>query len=132
MIVPRLRLLVFLAVCSSRAALCADPSTLPLPVEAGRIESTFLGETREFKGGRRQLSLVMGENDFPTVISQNGALKEVIATSAPAGLTCRLAVLRGAGHVPANALVEGLRDLFDGWKPPKDSAEGSANRKAGG
>ena len=59
----------------------------------------------------------MGENDFPTVISLNGALKEVIATSAPAGLTCRLAVVRGAGHVPVNSLVEGLRDLFDGWKP---------------
>ena len=284
MVAPRLRLLVFLAVCSSRAALCADPSTLPLPIEAGKIDSAHLGETREFwvslpdgyreggkrfpviymmlgeinfnsgciggvrlaaqmeqipdfiivgirntdrgkdiypepvtygdgskeggranqyldfvreelipkvektyrtdgyrvlygtsntgftavhalfrspstadayvaasatlsipyfrekreslvrefKGGKRQLSLVMGENDFPTVISQNGALKEVIATSAPAGLTCRLAVLRGAGHVPANALVEGLRDLFDGWKPVKDPAEGSADRKAGG
>ena len=26
-------------------------------------------------------------------------------------------VLRGAEHVPANSLVAGLRDLFDGWKP---------------
>ncbi|MBI5443699.1 MAG: hypothetical protein HY900_21125 [Deltaproteobacteria bacterium] len=48
MIVPRLRLLVFLALGASRAALSADPATLPLPVEAGRIESTHLGETREF------------------------------------------------------------------------------------
>jgi predicted alpha/beta superfamily hydrolase len=71
---------------------------------------------RDFKGGKRKLSLVMGERDFPTIISQNGALKELIDTSAPAGLSCRLAVLRGAGHVPANSLVEGLRDLFDGWK----------------
>lgn len=101
-----------------------------LPALACPVERESL--VREFKGGKRQLSLVMGENDFPTVISQNGALKEVIATAAATGLTRRLAVLRGAGHVPANALVEGLRDLFDGWKASKDSAEGSASRKAGG
>ena len=71
---------------------------------------------REFKGGKRQLSLVMGERDFPTIIRQNGELKELIDTAAPAGLSCRFAVLRGAGHVPANSLAEGLRDLFDGWK----------------
>lgn len=71
---------------------------------------------RGFKGGKRKLSLVMGERDLPTVVSQNGALKELIDTAAPAGLSCRLAVLRGAEHVPANSLVEGLRALFDGWK----------------
>ena len=73
----------------------------------------------------------MGENDFPTVISQNGALKELIATSAPAGLTCRLAVLRGAGHVPVNSLVEGLRDLFDGWKAIGEPGPVSETRPAG-
>lgn len=108
-------------------------------MEGGRVNQylDFVREkreslVREFKGGKRQVALVMGENVFPTVISQNGALKELIATSAPAGLTCRLAVLRGAGHVPVNALVEGLRDLYDGWKAPKDPAEGNADRKAGG
>jgi predicted alpha/beta superfamily hydrolase len=71
---------------------------------------------RDFKGGRRRLALVMGEYDFPTVISLNGALKEQIAMSAPAGLSCRLAVIPNGEHVPANSLVEGLRGLFDGWK----------------
>ena len=79
---------------------------------------------REFKGGKKKLSLVTGERDFPTIISQNGALKELIDTAAPAGLSCRLAVLRGAEHVPANSpnsLVAGLRDLFDGWKPAPEA-----------
>jgi uncharacterized protein len=71
---------------------------------------------RDFKGGRRRLALVMGEYDLPTVISLNGALKEQIDMTAPAGLSCRLAVIRNGEHVPANSLVEGLRDLFEGWK----------------
>ena len=79
---------------------------------------------REFRGGKKQLSLVMGERDFPTIISQNGELKELIDTTAPAGLSCRLAVLRGAEHVPANSLVAGLRDVFDGWKAPREPAGG--------
>jgi predicted alpha/beta superfamily hydrolase len=74
------------------------------------------GLVRDFKGGRRRLSLVMGENDFPTVISQNGALKEQISMAAPAGLSCRLTVIPDGGHVPANSLIEGLRALFDGWR----------------
>ena len=48
MSVSHLRLFVFLAICSSPAALCAEPATLPLPVETGKIESALLGETREF------------------------------------------------------------------------------------
>lgn len=104
-------------------ALLRSPSTADAYVAASATLSipSFLEKrgslVRDFKGGKRQLSLVMGERDLPTVISENGALKELIDTSAPAGLSCRLAVLRGAGHVPANSLVEGLRDLFDGWKP---------------
>ena len=31
---------------------------------------------RDFKGGKRKLALVMGENDLPTILSQNGELKE--------------------------------------------------------
>ncbi|MFZ2493256.1 MAG: alpha/beta hydrolase-fold protein [Thermoanaerobaculia bacterium] len=69
-----------------------------------------------FKGGRRDLILVMGERDFPTVVSLNGALKETIGIRAPAGLTCRLRVIENAEHVPPDALVEGLRALFQGWK----------------
>lgn len=91
----------------------AASATLMVPSFRERRESLV----REFKGGKKKLSLVMGERDFPTIISQNGALKEVIDTAAPAGLSCRLAVLRGAEHVPANSLVAGLRDLFEGWKP---------------
>jgi hypothetical protein len=113
-------------------ALLRNPSTADAYIAASAtlMVPSFLENrgslVRDFKGGKRQLSLVMGEKDFPTVISQNGALKELIDTSAPAGLSCRLAVLRGAGHVPVNSLVEGLRDLFDGWKAPRDAA-GSRN-----
>lgn len=111
-------------------ALLRSPSTADAYIAASAtlVVPSFLEErdglVRDFKGGRRQLSLVMGEKDFPTVISQNGALKELIDTSAPAGLSCRLAVLRGAGHVPVNSLVEGLRDLFDGWKATTGLAGG--------
>ena len=116
-------------------ALFRSPSTFDAYVAASATLSvpSFLEKrgslVRDFKGGKRQLSLVMGEHDLPTVISLNGALKELIGDSAPAGLTCRLAVLRGAGHVPANSLVEGLRDLFDGWKATPNPAEGSAGRR---
>ncbi|MBI5443698.1 MAG: hypothetical protein HY900_21120 [Deltaproteobacteria bacterium] len=102
-------------------AYIAASATLSIPSFREKRECLV----RDFKGGERKLSLVMGENDFPTVVSLNGALKEVIATSAPAGLTCRLAVVRGAGHVPVNSLVEGLRDLFDGWKSPSASKPSS-------
>lgn len=94
-------------------AYVAASATLRVPSFLEKRE----GLVREFKGGKKKLSLVMGERDFPTIISQNGALKELIDTTAPTGLSCRLAVLRGAEHVPANSLVAGLRDLFDGWKP---------------
>lgn len=71
---------------------------------------------QNFKGGRRKLALVMGEHDFPTVISLNGALKEQISNLAPSGLSCRLAVIRNGEHVPTNSLIEGLRGLFEGWR----------------
>jgi predicted alpha/beta superfamily hydrolase len=76
---------------------------------------------RDFKGGERKLALVMGENDFPTILSQNGELKEQIDMIAPAGLACRFTVIGDAGHVPANALLEGLRRLYAGWKPAKST-----------
>jgi len=69
-----------------------------------------------FKAVRRELVLVMGEHDYPTVVSLNGALKETIGTRAPAGLTCRLRVIENGEHVPPDSLVEGLRVLFQGWK----------------
>jgi hypothetical protein len=58
----------------------------------------------------------MGENDLPTVLSQNGALKEQCDIVAPAGLSCRMVVIGGGGHVPGDSLVEGLRRAFEGWK----------------
>ncbi len=78
---------------------------------------------RDFKGGERKLSLVMGENDFPTILSQNGELKEKCDVIAPAGLSCRFAVIDNAGHVPDNALLLGLRRLFAGWKPTPPPTE---------
>ena len=88
---------------------------------------------RDFKGGDRRLVLIMGENDLPTVLSQNGALKEQCDLIAPAGLSCRLAVLRGGGHVPGDSLVEGLRLAFEGWKKAaaptgKETIPGSRTR----
>ena len=85
--------------------------------------SSFLAKRdqwiRDFKGGERKLALVMGENDFPTILSQNGELKEQCDVIAPAGLSCRFSVIENAGHVPENALLHGLRRLFTGWKPAK-------------
>jgi enterochelin esterase-like enzyme len=78
-----------------------------------------------FTGGRRDLVLVMGEHDFPTVVSLNGALKETISTKAPAGLSCRLRVIENGEHVPPDALVEGLRVLFQGWKVTRPLTESS-------
>jgi len=77
---------------------------------------------RDFKGEERKLSLVMGENDFPTILSQNGELKEKCDVIAPAGLSCRFTVIENAGHAPDNALLLGLRRLFAGWKPAKPAA----------
>lgn len=93
-------------------AFVAASATLAVPSFREKRESLV----KEFKGGKRRLSLVMGERDLPTVISQNGALKELIDTAGPAGLSCRLAVVRGAEHVPPDSLAAGLRDVFDGWK----------------
>jgi tetratricopeptide (TPR) repeat protein len=78
-----------------------------------------------FTGGRRDLVLVMGEHDYPTVVSLNGALKETIGMKAPAGLTCRLRVIENGEHVPPDALVEGLRVLFQGWKITRPLTESS-------
>ena len=57
----------------------------------------------------------MGEQDLPTVLVQNGALKEKVEMLAPAGLTCRLTVVERGEHVPADALLTGVRRLFEGW-----------------
>jgi predicted alpha/beta superfamily hydrolase len=90
----------------------AASATLSVPILRDNRDAWI----RDFKGGDKRLILIMGENDLPTVLSQNGALKEQCDLIAPAGLSCRLAVLRGGGHVPGNALVEGLRLAFEGWK----------------
>jgi predicted alpha/beta superfamily hydrolase len=69
-----------------------------------------------FKGGKRGLVLVTGEHDLPTVLSLNGALAEKIVELAPAGLSCRFRVIANGEHVPSDALLEGMRALFQGWK----------------
>lgn len=93
----------------------AASATLRVPGFLARRDQLI----REFKGGKRRLALVMGENDYPTILSQNGELKEACDAIAPAGLSCRFTVIENAGHVPANALLEGLRRLFSGWKAAK-------------
>lgn len=96
----------------------AASATLRLPFFLAKRDQ-LLGD---FKGGKRKLALVMGENDYPTILSQNGELKEACDSIAPAGLSCRFKVIENAGHVPANALLEGLRRLFAGWKAVKPVA----------
>jgi predicted alpha/beta superfamily hydrolase len=103
------------------SAYIAASATLSVP--SFRTERDNLVGT--FKGGRRELVLVMGEHDYPTVVSLNGALKETIGMNAPAGLTCRLRVIENGEHVPPDALVEGLRVLFQGWKIPRRLTESS-------
>lgn len=93
-------------------AYIAASATLSVPVFSANREAWIRG----FKGGEKRLVLIMGENDLPTIISQNGLLKEQCDALAPAGLSCRLGVLAGGGHVPGNSLVEGLRRAFEGWK----------------
>jgi predicted alpha/beta superfamily hydrolase len=93
----------------------AASATLRLPSLAARRDQMI----RDFNGGRRQLILVMGEYDLPTVLSGNGELKEKIELTAPEGLVCRFEVIRSEGHVPGNALSAGLRCVFDGWKIAK-------------
>jgi len=90
----------------------AASATLSVPIFRANRDAWVRG----FKGGDKRLILIMGENDLPTVLSLNGALKEQCDLLAPAGLSCRLAVVRGGDHVPADSLVEGLRRAFEGWK----------------
>jgi predicted alpha/beta superfamily hydrolase len=97
----------------------AASATLRLPFFLAKRDQLI----RDFKGGKRQLALVMGEHDFPTILSQNGELKEKIDSIAPADLTCRFTVIGNGGHVPGNALLEGMRCLFDGWKISRPLAE---------
>jgi hypothetical protein len=97
----------------------AASATLRLPFFLAKRDRLI----SDFKGGKRQLVLVMGEHDFPTILSQNGELKEACAVIAPEGLTCRFTVIENAGHVPANALLEGMRSRFEGWKISRPLAE---------
>ncbi|NLH77790.1 MAG: hypothetical protein GX465_12200 [Acidobacteria bacterium] len=92
-------------------AYIAASATLSIPILHNNRDAWI----RDFKGGDRRLILIMGENDLPTVLSQNGALKEQCDLLAPAGLSCRMAVLCG-GHVPGDSLIEGLRLAFEGWR----------------
>lgn len=70
---------------------------------------------RGLDGGKRQLVMVNGENDLPTVLTHTSALKERIDILAPAGLGCRLSVVAHGGHVPPSAFLTGMRCVFEGW-----------------
>ena len=93
-------------------AYIAASATLAVPSFLAKRD----GWIRGFKGGKRRLVAVMGENDLPTVLSHNGALKEALDAFAPPDLTCRFLVIGNAGHVPADSLQQGLNALFEGWK----------------
>jgi len=92
-------------------ATIAASATLSIPSFRAKRDEWVRG----FKGGKRRLVMVMGENDLPTVLSLNGALKEAIDTLAPPDLTCRFVVIGNGGHVPVDSLRQGLRALFGGW-----------------
>jgi len=93
-------------------AYMASSATLSIPDFQSERDSLV----KNWQGEERYLYLVMGEHDYPTIIRLNGALKETIDSYKPAGLICRLSVIEGAGHVPANSFVEGLKSLFYEWK----------------
>lgn len=67
----------------------------------------------------------MGENDLPTVISLNGALKEALDSLAPPDLTCQFRVIGNGSHVPADSLQQGLKALFEGWEIVQPLKEGN-------
>ena len=93
-------------------AYIAASATLSIPSFRAKRDEWI----RDFKGGKRRLVLVMGENDLPTVLSQNGALKEALDSLASPDLTCQFRVIGNGGHVPAESLQMGLSALFEGWK----------------
>jgi predicted alpha/beta superfamily hydrolase len=112
-------------------AYIAASATLSIPSFRAKRDEWIRG----FKGGKRRLVAVMGENDLPTVISQNGVLKEAIDTLAPPDLTGRFLVIENGGHVPADALPRGLGLLFEGWKivqPLKESTFAEIRAQADG
>jgi hypothetical protein len=110
-------------------AYIAASATLSIPLFRAKRDEWI----RDFKGGKRRLVAVMGENDLPTVLSQNGALKEAIDTLAPPDLTGRFLVIENGGHVPVDALTQALGALFEGWKieqPLKDATFDEIRRQA--
>jgi hypothetical protein len=114
-------------------AYIAASATLSIPLFRTKRDEWV----RDFKGGKRRLVAVMGENDLPTVLSQNGVLKEAIDTLAPPDLTGRFLVIENGGHVPVESLPEGLKALFEGWKIGSslkesnfDEIRGQADRRA--
>jgi len=110
-------------------AYIAASATLSIPLFRAKRDEWI----RDFKGGKRRLVAVMGENDLPTVLSHNGALKEALDSIAPPDLTCQFRVIGNGGHVPADALQQGLSALFEGWKivqPLKESTFAEIRRQA--
>lgn len=110
-------------------AYIASSATLSVPLFRTKRDEWIRG----FKGGKRRLVMVMGENDLPTILSHNGALKEALDTLAPPDLTCQFRVIGNGGHVPADSLQQGLSALFEGWKitqPLKESTFAEIRRQA--
>ena len=110
-------------------AYIAASATLSVPLFRAKRDDWIRG----FKGGKRRLVAVMGENDLPTVLSRNGALKEALDSLAPPDLTCQFRVIGNGGHVPADSLQQGLSALFEGWKiaqPLKESTFAEIRKQA--
>jgi len=110
-------------------AYIAASATLSIPSFRAKRDEWIRG----FKGGKRRLVAVMGENDFPTILSLNGALKEALDTLAPPGLTGQFRVIGNGGHVPAESLLEGMSALFEGWQiaqPLKESTFAEIRKQA--
>src|SRR5512143_1562061 len=77
-------------------ALFHDPDLADLFVAASAtlavepFQAELPGRLRSYAGGPRELVLVAGERDLPTVVRLNAALAEAIDSTAPPGLSCRL------------------------------------------
>lgn len=69
-----------------------------------------------WSGGDRYLHIIDGETDSPGILERNQYFMNKIDSLKPAGIIVEYTLLKGEGHVPKDALIVGLKDLFSGWK----------------